>query len=41
LNEACRLFRTYEEHEAASAIEDLLAEISFKRQKAASNENKD
>ncbi|WP_245842381.1 tetratricopeptide repeat protein [Parageobacillus galactosidasius] len=34
LEEASRLFRTYGEHEAANAIEDILAEIACKRKEA-------
>lgn len=38
LEEASQLFRKYGEHEAASAIEDVLAEIALKRKQAAANE---
>jgi len=38
LEEASQLFRKYGEHEAASAIEDVLAEIALKRKQAAVNE---
>ncbi|GAJ44224.1 hypothetical protein GT2_15_01130 [Parageobacillus thermoglucosidasius NBRC 107763] len=38
LEEASRLFCTYGEHEAANAVEDVLAEIACMRKQAASNE---